>query len=246
MPNICKLPAIVALAGLIASCNFITLPPAPAPAPDLIRKTTVSSYTPERPPHVQVWLIADKLHTGMVYPYDWLIESGFIPPENFPEAKYVTLSWGNRNAYMNKRWLTPIEVFNAIFTPSPSVMELIPINWDITEVSPNQHIWMKLIPRQQGPYVATFLNHCTVSGSDGRPVIAGASSWGGGVLLDSPHAYYFPRICNVWTGQALESCGANINPVLSIHRDLLVHEAVRNDFAEIWDGSGNKYIPLSH
>ena len=31
---------------------------------------------------------------------------------------------------------------------------------------------------------------------------------------------------------------------MSIHRDTLVMEAERNGFAEIWDGSGNKYVPL--
>lgn len=189
-------------------------------------------------------MLADKLHTGMVFPYDWLLESGFIPPANFPKAKFVTFSWGDRMAYINKRWLTVPEVFKAIFLPSPSVMEMIPINWNITEVSPNQQIWMKSIPREYGPSVASYLNHCTTSGENGSPLVAGASSWGGGVLLESPQAYYFPRICNVWTGQALEACGAEINPILSIHRDLLAREAEQNGFAQIWDGSGNKYVPL--
>lgn len=241
------LPALSGIASLVLSaCNFITLPPAPAPPPGLVRKNTVSTYTPERPPEVQVWLIADKLHSGMVYPYDWLLESGFIPPENFPNCKYVTFSWGDRAAYVNQRWLTASEIVRAIFLPSPSVMECIPISWNISEVSPHQHIWMKSIPREQGPYVAAFLNHCTVSAPGGKPKTAGPSSWGGGFLLESPQIYYFPRICNVWTGQALESCGANINSLMSIHRDLLVMEAERNGFTEIWDGSGNKYIPLNH
>ena len=231
-------------AALCPSCNFVTLPPAPAPPAELVRKNTVSTYTPERPPEVQVWLIADKLHSGMVFSYPWLIESGFIPPEGFPECRYVTFSWGDRMAYVNQRWLTVPEVFKAIFLPSRAVMECIPIDWEVPEVSPNQHIWMKSIPRQQGPEIAAFLNHCTIPGENGKPVTAGKSSWGKGVLLESPQWYYFPRICNVWTGQALEATGANINPFLSIHRDTLVFAAERNGYAEIWDGSGNKNIPL--
>ena len=103
---------------LLSSCNFLTLPPADPPPVDLIRRNTVSTYTPERPPEVQVWLIADKLHSGMVFEYDWLVESGFVPPEGFPDCKYVTFSWGDRMAYINKRWLTPPEVVKAIFLPS--------------------------------------------------------------------------------------------------------------------------------
>lgn len=231
---------------LLASCNFITLPPAPAPPADLVIRNTVSTYTPLRPPEVQVWLIADNLHSGMVFPYDWLLESGFVPPENFPDCKFVTFSWGDRMAYINKRWLTAPEVVKAIFLPSGSVMECIPIQWNVTEVSPNQHIWMKSIPRERGPYVASFLNHCTIPGENGKPIVADSSSWGKGVLLESPQTYYFPRICNVWTGQALEACGAEINPIMSIHRDFLVKEAERNGFAEIWDGSGNKNETRDH
>jgi hypothetical protein len=223
------------------SCHFVTLPPASEPSPILVQRNTVANYSPQRPPEVQVWLLADKLHTGMVFPYDWLLESGFIPPENFPKCEFVTFSWGDRQAYVNKRWLTPNEIFTAIFLPSSSVMECIPIHWNVTEVSPNQQIWMKSIPRQRGPYVAAFLNHCTIPDKKGFPTSVGTSSWGGGSLLASPQSYYFPRICNVWTGQMLEACGATINPLMSIHRDTLAWEAERNGFAEIWDGSGNEY-----
>ena len=144
---------------------------------------------------------------------------------------------------MKKTWLTPAEVFTAIFLPSPAVMECIPIQWEVPEVSPNQHIWMKSIPRQRGPHIAAFLNHCTIPGPTGTPTIAGKSSWGNGVLLESPQSYYFPRICNVWTGHALEATGAKINPIMSIHRDLLVLEAQSQGYSEVWDGSGNKFIP---
>jgi hypothetical protein len=227
------------VAGLCC-CHFVTLPPAPEPSSALIQKNTVAVYTPKRPPEVQVWMLADKLHTGMVFPYDWLLESGFVPPENFPACKYVTFSWGDRNAYVNQRWLRPTEVFYAIFLPSPAVMECIPIHWNVVEVSPHQQIWMKSIPRERGPYVASFLNHCTIPDDKGLPAIAGSSSWGKGVLLNSPQSYYFPRICNVWTGQALEACGADINPVMSIHRDLLVMEIEGNGFSQVWDGSGKR------
>jgi hypothetical protein len=86
---------------LAASCNFVTLPPAPEPSPLLIQRNTVSTYTPQRPPEVQVWLLADKLHTGMVFPYGWLLESGFIPPENFPKCEFVTFSPPSRSPHLD-------------------------------------------------------------------------------------------------------------------------------------------------
>lgn len=204
----------------------------------MVLRNTVTAYSAERPPEVQVWLIANKLHTGMVFPFNWLVESGFIPPENFPKCKFVTFSWGDRTAYMNQRWLRATEIIHAIFLPSPSVMECIPIQYHIPEVSAHQSIWMKSIPREKGPHVAAFLNHSMAFNEKGLPSLRGSSSWGGGYLIDSPHSYYFPRICNVWTGQALEACGLEIQPIFSVHRDLLVLEAESGGFSKIWDGSG--------
>ena len=231
------LPLAVALS--LASCG-LRLPAGPSPA---AVHTPVSASTPapaagEQDSLVLVWLLADTLHTGMVFSYDWLIESGFIPPENFGHPRYVSMSWGNRDAYVEKRWLSPWKVCRALFTPSPSVMEIIPFDWDVTEVVPHQRIYRKLVDRSHGPRLAAFLNHCSRPGADGMPIVIGPSSWGDGLLLESRHAYFFPRICNIWTVQAIEACGCRLNPWFGISANGLIRQAVRppNDFEKIWNG----------
>ena len=51
-----------------------------------------------RDPDVLVWLIADRYHTGMVFPYDWLLESGFVPPAGFgtPQIRHHELGQPRR------------------------------------------------------------------------------------------------------------------------------------------------------
>ncbi len=190
-------------------------------------------------PDVLIWLLADKLHTGMVFPFDWLVESGFVPPEGFGNPRFVSMSWGNRDAYVEKRWLSPWKVMRALFTPSPSVMELIEVDWDVAEVVPHQRIYRRLTDRKHGPEIAEFLNQCTIAGANHRPVTIGPSSWGKGVLLESPQHYFFPRICNVWTAQAIEACGGEMNPWLALGADGVVKQAERppNHFEKIWDAS---------
>ncbi len=223
---------------LTTSCG-IRLPGAPKPTYQATARTTVS-YDPARPPDVLVWLIADKIHTGMVFDYAWLIESGFIPPAGFGTPKYVTLSWGDRTAYVEKGLHSPWKLFRALCTPTPSVMELIPANWAVTEVCPHQRIWRKLVPRGRGRDLAHFLNDCSLENATGRPNIVGTSSWGGGVLLESRHIYFFPRMCNAWSSQAIEALGGKINPWRAITADGLIRQAVRppNDFEQIWWGNG--------
>jgi hypothetical protein len=191
-------------------------------------------------PHTTVWLIADTLHTGLVFEYDWLLESGFIPPKDFPKAQYVTLSWGDRTAYVQRRLTTFGEIFNAMVLPSESVMELIPANWHVTEVCPHQRIWQKRVPRDVGPQLAAYLNHCSITDESGRPVVVGTSSWGDGVLLLSRHSYFYPRVCNIWTVQAMESMGARMNPWMAISAGGVIRQASNrhNRYSQIWWGSG--------
>ena len=237
-----SLGGCVLTALAMTSCGIRLPDTPPVPSTPKVSKTLVSKKNPPQDPDVLVWLIADKIHTGMVFPYDWLIESGFIPPPGFGSPKYVTLSWGDRTAYVEKGLHTPWKFFKALFLPTPSVMELIPANWNVVEVCPNQRVWRKLVSRDKGHDLAAFLNDCSLHDSDGKPIVCGTSSWGSGVLLESRHVYFIPRTCNVWTVQAIDTLGGNINPWLAMTANGLIHQAEQapNDFEKIWPGGGNK------
>ncbi len=241
---------LLTVAALTASCS-IRLPGAPRPSSAATVRHPVSASAEQasstnvpipaqdsRDPDVLVYLIADSIHTGMVFPYDWLLESGFIPPDGFGNPKYVTLSWGDRTAYQEKGLHSPWKLFRALFTPTPSVMELIPANWDVTEVCVHQRIWRDLVPRERGRDLAAFLNDTSRMGKDGKPIVCGTSSWGGGVLLESRHIYFTPRMCNTWTSQAIESMGGRINPWRGITANGLIRQAEQppNGFEQIWWG----------
>jgi hypothetical protein len=243
--GIYRLAPAAGLAAL-ASCG-IRLPDTPPRTVPVVRadgtmRTPVShaGFVPgpgKEAPDVLVWLISDELHTGMVFDYEWLLESGFVPPAGFGHPKIVTLSWGDRTAYVEKGLHSPWKVFRALFTPTPSVMELIPAR-SVAEDCPHQRIWRKLVPRETGRDLAAFLNDCSVRDADGRPIVCGTSSWGGGVLLESRHIYFVPRICNIWTAQAIESLGGEIDPWAATTAGGLVRqaEAPPNDYEQIWWG----------
>lgn len=249
--RLCIQLSLILLGALFLSACGIRLPDAPIPTPPAagspaptpsryevgLRATAPVQTTPE--PEVLVWLIADQLHTGMVFPYPWLIESGFIPPDGFGSPKYVTLSWGDRTAYVEKGLHSPLKFFRALFTPTPSVMELIPTDWEIAEVCQQQRIWRKRVPRHRGTQLAAFLNDCSRPGPQGKPQVVGTSSWGNGVLLESRHIYFIPRICNVWTVHAIETLGGKMRPWGALTANGLIRQAElpHNDFEKIWPGN---------
>jgi hypothetical protein len=110
--------ALLSAAACLASCG-IRLPDTPALT---YRQPVVHKTAPSpdgKTPDVIVWMIADELHTGMVFPYEWLLDSGFIPPAGFGKPQYVSLSWGNRTAYVEKGLHSPGKFVQAMFTASP-------------------------------------------------------------------------------------------------------------------------------
>ncbi|MBU6327577.1 MAG: hypothetical protein KGQ89_08115, partial [Verrucomicrobia bacterium] len=63
---------------------------------------------------------------------------------------------------------------------------------------------------------------------------------GDGYLVDCKHSYYFPRICNVWTGQSLESCGLKINLGTALSANGLIEQVEKQGFVKVHDGLKEK------
>ncbi len=224
------------LACAATSCS-LRLPVETTP---VVLRAETPAEVPTREPDVHLWLTADRYHTCIAVPYGWLLESGYVPPENFGSPRYVVMSWGNDDAYSAEGFDHPWKVFRVLFTPTRSVMELIPVNWSVPEVLPGHRIWQARVPRDRGPSLAAFLNACATTDENGRPIVVRESSWGHGVQVESRHRYFIPRVCNVWTVQALEAAGGEYRPWFALTADGLVRQAEKphNGFEKIWPGGG--------
>lgn len=225
------------LAALLASCTA-RLPVPQACRPEQVQLTLARA---PKEPKVRIFILADNLHTGIVTDIHWLEESGYRRPAGVKGDKWAAFSWGDEVAYRQKRWLNPWQVFHALCIPSSAVMEIIPFDWKVEKVCLHQRIYEGEVPRSAGPILAQFLNSCGEQGPDGRPMTVDKSSWGEGMLIKSPsnYTYYFPRICNVWTSQALVSCGFDFKTIKSLSADGIIRQAVlpKNGFKKIWGGS---------
>lgn len=210
------------------------------PAPETSRRVETVTVPVAAEDSVELYLLSDNLHTALVFDLAWLEESGYVKPAEVPRRKYVAMSWGEKTAYMQKRWLSPVQVFRALCTPSSSVMEIIPFDWKVEEVCHHQKVYVANVPRSRGVDLAAFLNACANKDSKGRPITIAPSSWGDGRLIQCPenYSYYFPRICNVWTAQALGACGFTLNTTTALSASGLSRQASneKNGFRKIWNG----------
>lgn len=225
---------MLAIPGLVASCALHF--PSIDGGDELQSQGNEPTLLVESSPDVPVVMFADELHTGLVLKLGWLKRHGYVPPAEIGEHEHVVFSWGDETAYVQERWLTPWQVIDALFMPSPSVMEIIPVDWNIPEVMPTQRLYQGFAPEASGAEVVAFLNQCSVRYEDGRPVTVGTSSWGRGMLIRSPHGYYFPRICNIWTVDALRAAGFRIGGLRGLSADGMVRQVTKpaNGFQQIW------------
>jgi hypothetical protein len=179
---------------------------------------------------VDLWVVADPLHTGLVAPLEWLEEHGFRTPEAVRGQRYINVSWGDRVAYEQARWLNAWEVCNAVLLPSESVVEIIGFHYKPRDVFPQQRLYRARVERWRGAGLAAFLNRCG-GVEDGAPWrVVGPATWGRGSLMASPHRYGFPRLCNAFTANALEACGYRIGPWAEIWADALLDACRRQGF----------------
>lgn len=187
---------------------------------------------------VEVWMHSDEYHTGLVFDYPWLLKSGYVAPAGVGNPKQVVVSWGNTRAYSDEGISGPHQWMRVLFTPTPSVMEVIPINYRVTSVMPHQRLWRAEFPADRGPRLAHFLNQCTRMNEQGRPIIVRPSSWGNGVQVEGRFNYFIPRVCNIWSAQAIETLGGSINPLQATTANSLAKQLERkeNGFVLVHDG----------
>lgn len=233
--------AIALIAPLLATSCALRFPP---PGEVEVRRVQVAQTSVPAPadeadelPTVPLVLFADDLHTGLILDLRWLRRHGYVPPRGLGDPPWAAFSWGDETAYVQTEWLSPGQVFHALFRHSPSVMEIITFDYHITNVCHDQRLYQGFARESDGARLAAFLNACAVPDASGFPETAGPASWGEGRLIRSPHSYYFPRICNVWTVEALEAAGFRMNALAGLSANGVIRQArkPRNGFQQIWD-----------
>lgn len=212
----------------------------PASAAADVRRVEVAQKRAAAPPAVPtmpVILFGDELHTGLILRLDWLQEHGYVRPRETRDQEWAAFSWGDETAYVQEEWLGLDQVFHALFQPSSSVMEIITFDYNVPSVCHHQRLYLAHVHEEDGAPLAAFLNACAVRDAEGVPETIGPASWGEGRLIRSPYKYYFPRICNIWTVEALKAAGFRMWTPFSLSADAVIRQATApgNGFQQIWD-----------
>lgn len=154
-----------------------------------------------------LYVTHNPIHTGFLFPYseEW---------KDFPTAKYLEFSWGDRDFFVNvPTWdkLTIPVALDALFTPDPGFMHVDTfdkINVPYTKIMVTEEQYQKIRKFILGSFLM----------KDGKVVEKpGLSSYGTDRFYESTINYHAFKTCNEWTREGLAQADVPM-PLWTFHK----------------------------
>lgn len=166
-----------------------------------------------------VYIVYDAWHAGIVLRREDLTVSTLPELRDFPEARFVELSWGDKDYFPDPSPGISLGL-KAAFWSSGSVVHVVGLPERFESFYPNSRIVeLRLAPPAFARLIA-YLSH-----SFERPQSAGAPAQPGltphSRFYPSPHKFSLSKTCNTWVAEALQTAGLPVWPGLVITAEQL-------------------------
>lgn len=169
--------------------------------------------------HFTICVSNTGIHTNIVVPvkneiFDWQIylkrDDFYNNDTEFP-YKYLSFGWGDRAFYMTTPTLAQLNLittFNALFLPTPSVMD---VQW--YQTFPN-NIKNKCVRVSNTDYLILmkFINDSFQLDAEGKKIRISPGYSSHSSFYEAKGSYSILRTCNSWTAEGLQK--ANVNTPL--------------------------------
>ena len=175
-------------------------------------------------PSKTIYLVSHGWHAGIV------VKRADIPPgiwaqhNDFPEAEYLEVGWGDQDYYMTLDPHLGITV-KAGLLPTASVLHVVGFRGPVTRYFP-QHEVIRIDLSEAGfERICRYLEHSYARNADGLSPPLGPSLYGDGRFYLSRETYHAFNTCNVWAARALHDAGCPITPAGTLTVDTLMYRA---------------------
>jgi uncharacterized protein (TIGR02117 family) len=200
---------IVLLSGLLLACA--------SPPRDLF---------PPAPnkPFKSIYLVSHGWHAGIV------VKRADIPPgvwsqhNDFPEAEYLEVGWGDKDYYMTPTPHLGITL-KAGLLPTASVLHIVGFRGSVTRYFPHSEVIRIDLSEAGFKRLCTYLENSYAGDDTGLSQPLGPSLYGDGRFYLSKESYHAFNTCNVWTARALRNAGCPITPAATLTVDTLMTRA---------------------
>jgi uncharacterized protein (TIGR02117 family) len=172
-------------------------------------------------PSKTIYLVSHGWHAGIV------VKRADIPPgtwpqhNEFPEAEYLEVGWGDKDYYMTPEPHLGITL-KAGLLPTASVLHIVGFSGSVTRYFPHSEVIRIELSEAGFQRVCSYLENSYARDESGLSQPLGPSLYGDGRFYLSRETYHAFNTCNVWTARALRGAGCPITPAANLTVETLM------------------------
>jgi len=172
-------------------------------------------------PSKTIYLVSHGWHAGIV------VKRGDIPPgtwpqhNDFPEAEYLEVGWGDKDYYMTPEPHLGITL-KAGLLPSASVLHIVGFSGSVTRYFPRSEVIRIDLSEAGFERLCSYLENSYAQDEAGLSQSLGPALYGDGRFYLSRESYHAFNTCNVWTARGLRNAGCPITPAANLMVETLM------------------------
>ena len=161
-----------------------------------------------------IYVISHGWHTGIVVKHDDIDARLWPEKDDFPEALYLEVGWGDRDFYQTPKAGLGILLQAALASPA-SVLFVIGMPTTVTQYFPRGDIIEISLSRRGLEELAKFIHATYKRDSTGQTIPLGPGNWHKrSTFYLAEGEYSLFNTCNSWTARALQAAGLPIRTAL--------------------------------
>ena len=172
-------------------------------------------------PSKTIYLVSHGWHAGIV------VKRADIPPgiwpqhNDFPEAEYLEVGWGDKDYYMTPEPHLGITL-KAGLLPSASVLHIVGFSGSVTRYFPRSEVIRIDLSEAGFERLCSYLENSYAQDESGLSQSLGPALYGDGRFYLSRESYHAFNTCNVWTARGLRDAGCPITPAANLMVETLM------------------------
>ena len=175
-------------------------------------------------PFKSIYLVSHGWHAGIVVNRADIPPGTWLQHNDFPEAEYLEVGWGDKDYYMTPEPHLGITL-KAGLLPSASVLHIVGFSGPVTRYFPYSEVIRVELSEPGLKQLCTYIENSYARDEVGLSQSLGPALYGDGRFYLSQETYHAFNTCNVWTARALRYAGCPITPAATLSVDSLMEYA---------------------
>jgi uncharacterized protein (TIGR02117 family) len=158
-----------------------------------------------------VFVITYRYHTGLIVRARDVPETAWPARRDFPEAEFLVMGWGEREYYPHDDPGVSLAL-RALFTPSPSTLNVIPVTGSLPRTFPDSEIIELRVADSGFERMVEFVRDTYELDANGGGIAIPSGVRHQGRFYASRRTFHAFENCNTWVARALQQAGLPIEP----------------------------------